>query len=108
MLGKIKSRGGSIEWRGDRNGEDTLFIIPDNGELEVVDTEKEDTVGEIYICQITVDGVKYTNVKIPKFFTNKEVGWFNFIPANLTGGKSRNRKSHRRRRTSRRHRRTAK
>jgi hypothetical protein len=94
MLGKIKNPGRSILWRGDRDGVDTQFRIPEGGVLEVVG-DVEDAIGDkSYICQITVDGVKYTNVKIPKIFVDGEGRWFDFIA--VSGGKRRNRKSYRR------------
>jgi hypothetical protein len=93
MLGKIKYRGnGSILWRGHRDGVDTQFRIPGNGILEVVGAEENAIGDKTYICQITVDGVKYTNVKIPKVFADGDGRWFDF---NAVGG-GRRRKSHRR------------
>jgi hypothetical protein len=91
MLGKIKNPGGSIPWRGDHNGVSVRFDIPAGAVLEVVDAEE---LGyKTYICQITIDGVKYTNVKIPKAFVDGDERWFDFIPANQAGGKSRRRGS---------------
>lgn len=110
MLGKIKYRGnGSILWRGHRDGVDTSFRIPAGGVLEVVGARENEIGDKIYICEITVDGVKYTNVEINKIFVDGDGRWFDFI---AVGGRrrkmdhvrfsSKRRGSRRRRRGSRR------
>jgi hypothetical protein len=107
MLGKIINEGAPIPWRGNRNGESVRFTIPAGGIIEVLDVNLSEAHGyekKIYIGQITVDGVKYTNVEINKTLIDE--GWFKWIPANQAGGKKRRsrylskRRRNRRRRTA--------
>ncbi len=107
MLGKIVNEGAAIPWRGNRNGESVMFKIPTGGIIEVLDEKLSESYGyeeKKYIGQITVDGVKYTNVEINKTFIDE--GWFKWIPASQAGGRKRKsrylskRRRNRRRRTA--------
>ena len=89
--------GRGIAWRGMRNGNEVQFSIPTGGVLEIVDV-KENPIGEkIYICEITVDGIKYTNVKINKIFTEGDNAWFDF---SYQGGTRRKRTRRNRRKST--------
>ena len=104
MLGKIQNppEAGPIRLWGNRNGEEVRFTFPPGGVLEIVSVKETADGSKKYICQITIDGVKYTNVVVDKAFVEGDARWFDFIRANQAGGK----KSRRRRRRNRR--RTAK
>ena len=107
MLGKIVNEGAPMPSRGNRNGQSVRFTIPAGGIIEVLDVKLTTFHGfeeKTYIGQITVDGVKYTDVEINKTFIDE--GFFKWITANQAGGKKRRsrylskRRRNRRRRTA--------
>lgn len=105
MIGKLKTNI-SIIARGMHNGEEVTFRVPVGAILEIV---RVDTIfhqaynyeEKSYICEITLDGTKYTNIKVPLALVGDD-NFYTFVRANQAGGKRKRtrrnrRKSHRRR-----------
>lgn len=107
MIGKLKANI-SILARGLRNGEEVLFRVPVGAILEIVRVEtifheEYNYEEKSYICEITLDGIKYTNIKIPMAFVGDD-SFYTFISANQAGGRRKRTRRHRRKSTYRRRR----
>lgn len=92
------------------NGEEVQIILPAGSILEIIRAdliyhEKYNHEEKIYVCQITLNGIKYTDIKIDNMLVSpinaiaQGLDIYRFISPNQAGGKRKRtrRRSHRRR-----------